>query len=166
MSAICTADSRLSVSIFPKRNVRKTSPAGSLQKKRFHDKRESGYEKAAARTTLKPLSPEERTMAEKNHHLVLSFLRTHGLPMEEYYDVVIFRYLLAVEKWFRRPDLYRYQFSTIAWSAMSSALYHEREKQKRRIPTVSLDENIPGCENLTWNAVVTEKNLAYTSYIG
>ena len=166
MSAICTTDSRLNVPVFPKRGIRKISTAGSFRKGGSHEKRESGYKKTASRTTLKPLSPEERIMAEEKHNLVLSFLRAHGLPMEEYYDVVIFRYLLAVEKWFRRPELYRYQFSTIAWSAMSSALYHEREKQKRRIPTVSLEENIPGCENLTWNAVVTEKNLAYTSYIG
>ena len=41
-------------------------------------------------------------MAEEHHSLVLWFLQVHGLSMEDYYDVVIFRYLLAVEKWFQQ----------------------------------------------------------------
>lgn len=53
------------------------------------------------RLKLHPLEPYERKMAEEHHSLVLRFLRANGLPMEDYYDVVIFRYLLAVEKWFR-----------------------------------------------------------------
>ena len=116
------------------------------------------------RTALTPLCSEERIMAEENHYLVLSFLRKHGLPENEYYDVVIFRYLLAVKKWFRRPDLKRYKFSTIAWYAMRSALCHEREKQRRRISTISLDDAIPGYEALSWNEVITGKNLCYTPY--
>ncbi len=116
------------------------------------------------RTVLTPLCSEEKIMAEENHDLVLHFLRKHGLSMNEYYDVVIFRYLLAVKKWFCRPELNRYKFSTIAWYAMSSALCHEREKQGRRISAVSLDEPIPGCDNLSWNEVITEKNLCYTPY--
>ena len=97
--------------------------------------------------------------------MVLRFLRVNGLPLEDYYDVVIFRYLLAVEKWFRRPDLYRYGFPSIAWAAMSSALSHEREKQRRRPQTVSLEEPIPGCVGLTWGDTVTQQNLTYTPYI-
>ena len=113
---------------------------------------------------LRPLTPWERDMAEEHHSLVLRFLQVHGLSMEDYYDVVIFRYLLAVEKWFRRPDLYRYGFTSIAWAAMSSALSHEREKQRRRPRTVSLEEPIPGCDGLTWGDAITQRNLTYTPY--
>ena len=52
------------------------------------------------RLKLRPLDPHERDMAEEHHGLVLKFLAVNRLPMEDYYDVVIFRYLLAVEKWF------------------------------------------------------------------
>ena len=114
---------------------------------------------------LRPLTPWERDMAEEHHSLVLRFLQVHGLSMEDYYDVVIFRYLLAVEKWFRRPDLYRYGFTSIAWAAMSSALSREREKQRRRLRTVSLEEPIPGCDGLTWGDAITQRNLSYTPYI-
>ena len=79
--------------------------------------------------TLRPLTPQEQAVAAQNHDLVFRFLQAHGLPQSEYYDVVIFRYLLTVENWFRRPELYRYQFSTIAWRAMSSALYNEQKKK-------------------------------------
>ena len=116
------------------------------------------------RQALRPLAPHERALAEQNHDLVYQFLHANRLPESEYYDVVIFRYLLTVENWFRRPDLYHYQFSTIAWHAMSSALHSDTKKKRRQINTVSLDDRIPGCEDLTWGDVVTEKNLEYVPY--
>ena len=116
------------------------------------------------RQALRPLAPHERALAEQNHDLVYQFLHANRLPESEYYDVVIFRYLLTVENWFRRPDLYHYQFITIAWHAMSSALHSDTKKKRRQIKTVSLDDRIPGCEDLTWGDVVTEKNLEYVPY--
>ena len=116
------------------------------------------------RQALRPLAPHERALAEQNHDLVYQFLHANRLPESEYYDVVIFRYLLTVENWFRRPDLYHYQFSTIAWHAMSSALHSDTKKKRRQIKTVSLDDRIHGCEDLTWGDVVTEKNLEYVPY--
>lgn len=109
------------------------------------------------RQTLRPLAPHEQALAEQNHDLVYRFLHANRLPESEYYDVIIFRYLLTVENWFRRPDLYHCQFSTIAWNAMSSALHNDMKKRRRRIRTASLDDVIPGCENLTWGDVITEK---------
>ena len=116
------------------------------------------------RQFLRPLTSQERAVAEQNHDLVFRFLRANRLQESEYYDVIIFRYLLTVEKWFRRPDLYHYQFSTIAWHAMSSALHHDTQKKRRQIKTVSLDDMIPGYKNLTWGEVITEKNLEYVPY--
>lgn len=117
------------------------------------------------RQYIQPLSSYERALAEQNHKLVFAFLHAHQLPPEEYYDVVIFRYLLTVESWFRRPELYHYEFSTLAWRAMSSALCHERQKERRRVKTVSLDDFLPGSEGLTWGDVITEENLYYVPYL-
>lgn len=117
------------------------------------------------RATLKPLTPEERAVAQQNYWIVESFLRSNRLPQDDWFDVVIFRYLLTVERWFRQPELYRYEFSTIAWNAMRSAIGHEREKQRRQIRTISLDEPVPGTDDLTWNDIVTEENLNYTPYL-
>lgn len=117
------------------------------------------------RSALKPLTPEERAVAETNLWIVHSFLQAHKLPHDEWFDVVIFRYLLTVERWFREPKLYRYEFTTIAWSAMRSAVGHEKRKQSRQIKTLSLDDPVPGTEGLTWNDIITEDNLEYTPYI-
>ncbi len=116
------------------------------------------------RKTLRPLAPAEQAVAAQNFWMVESFLRKQGLPLDDWLDVVIFRYLLTVERWFDEPDLYRYEFSTIAWSAMHSAVGNERRKQARRIKTVSLDDPVPGTEGLTYNDIVTAENLDYIQY--
>lgn len=116
------------------------------------------------RKTLRPLEPAEQAVAAQNFWMVESFLRQHGLPLDDWLDVVIFRYLLTVERWFDEPALYRYKFSTIAWSAMRSAVGHEREKQARRIKTISLDAPVPGADGLTCHDIVTAENLDYTQY--
>lgn len=77
---------------------------------------------------LRPLTPWERDMAEEHHSLVLRFLQVHGLSMEDYYDVVIFRYLLAVEKWSRQTLPMPGGFPAAAWAAMSTALAKRLEE--------------------------------------
>ena len=77
---------------------------------------------------LRPLTSWERDMAEEHHALVLRFLQVHGLSMEDYYDVVIFRYLLAVENWSRRTLPVPGGFPAAAWAAMSTALAKRLEE--------------------------------------
>ena len=113
---------------------------------------------------LSPLTLAEQAVAEQNFSLVFRFLRAQRLPIDEWFDIVIFRYLLTVKNWFSRPELYKYEFSTIAWRAMSSAVYNERKKQGRRIQTISLDEPIPGTDGLTWGDIITEDNQNYSIY--
>lgn len=62
---------------------------------------------------LRPLTPAEADVAERNHYLVYKFLRARGLSPDEWYDVVVFRYLQTVIKWFEKPELYVYEFSTV-----------------------------------------------------
>lgn len=63
------------------------------------------------RQTLTTLSPAERSVAEQHYRLVEWYVRHRGLPVDEYLDVAVFGYLLAVKRWFARPDLYRYEFT-------------------------------------------------------
>ena len=88
---------------------------------------------------LSPLLPEEQKFAADHIRLIDKFLSKQSLNLEEWYDVAVFGYLLAVEKWFRQPQLRRYAFSTIAWRAMSCRISNERRKQDRQIKAVSLD---------------------------
>ena len=116
------------------------------------------------KTQLSPLTPAERNIAAENARLISAFLAANRLPADEWYDVVVFRYLLTVKAWFARPELYRYKFSTLAWRGMRSAVDNERRKQSRRIQTISLDEVVPGTDGVTYAEVVTAANLDYIPY--
>lgn len=113
---------------------------------------------------LEPLTPAEQAVAAENHYIVERFLASKKLPPDEWYDVVVFRYLRAVELWFRRPDLYKYRFTTIAWCNMASAVYNERIKQSRRIRAISLEEVIPGTTGMTFGDTITANNLDFIPY--
>lgn len=108
-----------------------------------------------------PLTLEEQDFAAENHYLVRKYLNIRKLPYDDWYDVVIFRYLRSVKRWFALPDLHKHSFEIVAFYAMKSAIGHEQEKQKRRIQTISLDEVIPGTEGMTFADTVTYENLNY-----
>lgn len=117
-----------------------------------------------ARTQYTPLTLEEQCFAEANHHVVEQFLRQNRLDPGDWYDVVIFRYLLSVKKWHQEPELHKWKFSTIAGQGMRSAVGNEKRKSSRRIQTASLDEIIPGTEDVTYMDMVTADNLDYINY--
>lgn len=108
-----------------------------------------------------PLTQKERDFAENNHYIVYEYLNKHGLNPDEWYDVVIFRYMLSVQKWFACPRLHRWSFKTIAFNGMRSAVGNERKKQKHQIQVISLDELIPGSEDITYMDTITYENLEY-----
>ena len=115
------------------------------------------------RQRLSPLSLAEQAVAAQHCQMIDRYIAQQALPKDEYYDVVAFGYLLAVKKWFNRPDLYQYEFSTIAWASMRSAVSNERRRQARRIRTVSLEDLILGTDGMTWEDIVTEKHLTYSA---
>ena len=116
------------------------------------------------RTQYTPLTTEEQSFAESNHYVVEQFLKRNQLDFYDWYDVVIFRYLLAVKKWHQRPELHKWKFSTIAGQDMRSAVGNERQKNSCRIQTASLDEIIPGTEGITYMEKITAENLDYINY--
>lgn len=108
-----------------------------------------------------PLTVEEQKFATDNHYLVYKYLRLRKLPPDDWYDVVIFRYLRSVKRWFAYPELHKHNFEIVAFYAMRSAVGHEMDKQKCRIQTVSLDDPIPGTDGLTYADMVTCNNMSY-----
>lgn len=118
----------------------------------------------AARIQYSPLTQEERQFAEQNHYLVGQFLYWNRLQLDDWYDVIIFRYLLSVKKWLQSPELHKYKFQTIANRAMLAAVFNERDKQSRRIQAFSLEENVPGNDDITYMDMITEDNLDYINY--
>lgn len=108
-----------------------------------------------------PLTRKEQAFAAENSCLVFDFLALRGLETNDWYDVVIFRYLLSVQRWFAYPDLHRMSFRTLAFAAMRSAVSDEKRKQERRIRTISLDDIVPGTEDVTYHETITYENLNY-----
>ncbi|MBS5955506.1 MAG: hypothetical protein KIC73_01190 [Clostridiales bacterium] len=109
---------------------------------------------------LTPLTPEEQTFAEENHGTLEWCMRIQGLD-PDLYDVAVFGYLQAVKKWFARPDLRKWSFRTVVKQSVRSSVGNERRKQERSIQTVSLDDVIPGTDDLTYGSIVTEENIRY-----
>ena len=91
---------------------------------------------------LRPMTQEERDFAEQHHNLVIDFLRYRRLPMDEFYDVVIFGYLSAVQQYIRNPPV-GVNFKAMAFRAMKDAVLREGEyysRAKRCGVTVDLDD--------------------------
>ncbi len=71
---------------------------------------------------LKPFTKEEQAFAEENHDLVYAFLNEKKLSETDFYDIVIFGYLRAVQEYCRTGGLSKYRFSTLAWKRMHHIL--------------------------------------------
>ena len=90
------------------------------------------------------LTNEEKEFAEKNHYIVDRFLSYNHLVESDYYDVIIFGYLHAVQAYLRTPELAKYQFSTIAQRKMKDCLINEyisQNRSKRKAPMADYHEN-------------------------
>lgn len=81
---------------------------------------------------LRPLTEEQRQFAGDNHDLIYSFLQEQKLDTNRYYDVAVFGYLRAVERYLTEPRLRRYQFSTVAWRAMRQSVVSFYRSEVRR----------------------------------
>lgn len=107
---------------------------------------------------MKPLTDEQRKLAEANHDLVGAFLRENKLPEEQFYDVVIFGYLCAVQQYCDNPNLKKkYSLATLAWKKMKRELVHYYNylgSDKRSYHTVSLHESICEGSDLCWEDVL------------
>lgn len=91
---------------------------------------------------LRPMTQEEREFAEQHHELVIDFLRCKRLPMDDFYDIVIFGYLSAVQQYFRNPPA-GVKFKAMAFRAMKDSILREGKynaRAKRCTYIISLDD--------------------------
>lgn len=103
---------------------------------------------------LKPLTPTERQYAEENYHLIMDFMKKSKLDAEEFFDVVIFDFLLSVEKYLNDTELQaKCNFEAVSYMYMKRAVYSHFRKQKAQkrsteagadISLDSLDMNVEG----------------------
>lgn len=79
---------------------------------------------------MKPLTAEQQQFAAAHHELVNRYLSHHRLSEEDYYDVVIFGFLRAVQNYLEHPELKKYAFSSIACREMNAERRKYQQKQK------------------------------------
>lgn len=109
-----------------------------------------------------PLTKEQQDFAAEHHGLVYKFLNDNHLPENEFYDVVIFPYLKAVQDYCNSESTQKYSFSTIAIRQMKFRLYdyfRTQAHRKRNAEVISihlglypdgvpLEEVLPGQDSL------------------
>lgn len=106
------------------------------------------------RNKMQPLTEQEKLFAENNHGLVYSFLHRYGYRIEDFYDIVIFGYLKAVQVYHRKEELkLKYDFAFIAWQYMRAEVgnyFRIESAQKRKLmeTMISLDVSYMEADNL------------------
>ena len=84
---------------------------------------------------IRPLTQSEKDFATEKYHLITDFLKRQRLDAEEFYDVVVFDFLLAVETYLNSEELQRKcEFEAVAYMYMKRAAYRyfrEQKAQKR-----------------------------------
>ena len=113
---------------------------------------------------MKPLTGEQKHLAELNHALVYKFLNEHDLPETDYYDVVIFGYLCAAQEYCENPALQKYSFSTVAWQKMNSAVKDHIKylaREKRDFPTVSFSDLLGYAEDHMQHESMLLEEISY-----
>lgn len=80
---------------------------------------------------IKPLTPTERKFAEEKYYLITDFLKRLNLDAEEFFDIVVFDFLLSVEIYLNSEKLQKKcNFETVSYMYMKRAIYrHFREKK-------------------------------------
>ena len=74
--------------------------------------------------TMKVLTDEQRKFAEDNHDLVYAFLKENGLEPGQYYDIVVFGFLCAVQEYCEKRGLKKFSFATLAWKRMRREVFN------------------------------------------
>ena len=95
---------------------------------------------------IRPLTPTERKFAEEKYHLITDFLKRSKLDVEEFFDIVVFDFLLSVKIYLSSEDSQKKcDFKTFSCMYMKRGIYRHFREQKtlKRTGTgadVSFDE--------------------------
>lgn len=113
----------------------------------------------------RPLTSEEAQFAEDHLGLVYWFLKRKKLNPDEWMDVIVFGYMLAVKKYVSIAETRKYPFHNTACLEMRASLANELRKQKKQIPTISLYNSIAGRDDLIYLNTITTENLNFVPYL-
>ncbi len=80
---------------------------------------------------IRPLTLTEKQYATENYHLITKFLKRSKLDAEEFFDIVVFEYLLSVENYLNNAELRnRCNFESVSYMHMRRAVYRHFREQR------------------------------------
>ena len=80
---------------------------------------------------IRPLTLKEQRFASEHYHLINGFMKRTQLDIEEYFNVVILEYLLAVQKYMENIVLQQnYNFDSVVYMYMKRAVSRHFKAQK------------------------------------
>lgn len=83
---------------------------------------------------IRPLTPTERQNATENYHLISKFLKLSKLDAEEFFDIVVFDFLLSVEIYLNNEALReKCNFEAVSYMYMKRAVYRHLREQKVQV---------------------------------
>lgn len=119
---------------------------------------------------LRPLAREERKFSEENYHLIMDFMKKSKLDAEEFFDIVVFDFLLSVEKYLNDPQLQvKCSFEAVSYMYMKRAVFVHFRKQKaqKRSTEAGADISLDLIDMNIYNhsTMETASNLEYIEMV-
>lgn len=116
---------------------------------------------------IRPLTPAEKQFATDNYHLITKFLKLSKLDEEEYFDVVVMDFLLAVENYLSNEQIQRkYNFEAFSYMLMRRAINHHfrNMKAQKRSSEAGMDISLERIDDYIGKAISME-NLSALEYM-
>lgn len=116
---------------------------------------------------IRPLSPTEKDFASDHYHLIMDFLKHSKLDAEEFFDIVIFEFLLSVEIYLNNAELRKkYCFAAVSYTYMRRAVYRHFRSQKalKRCSVVGKDISLEEIEVYSGKSISTMENFSSLEY--
>lgn len=122
------------------------------------------------KSRLMPLNIEECRFAEENYHLIIEFLKKAKLDAEEFFDVVVFDFLLSVQVYLNNKQLQaKCNFTAVSHMYMKRAVfvYFRKQKAQKRNADAGTDISIDSIDMFISNEYITESisNLEYREIV-
>lgn len=116
---------------------------------------------------IRPLTPTERKFAEEKYHLITDFLKRSKLDAEEFFDIVVFDFLLAVEIYLNSEDLQRKcNFEAFSYMYMKRVIYRHFREQKtlKRSSGAGTDISFDDVDAYVGKSVINMENFSDLEY--
>ncbi|MBS7297634.1 MAG: hypothetical protein KIG65_00975 [Eubacteriales bacterium] len=106
----------------------------------------------------KRLTERQRRLAEEQHNILLDFLKSRHLAMDEYYDIAVFPFLEAVCEYDERKDEID-SFELFAIQAMSTAIgqhFKDQRNERGNVVVLSLDYQMSYPEKIIFGDTIAD----------